>query len=333
MADPRATDHLLYAPKATDTSDGSLDTDHLLEAIELRRLKKLQQDQKDREEFAEYSDDEEEDDSETDVAVLIVAVSFCILVFAIIVLYTYPDQMESSQQHHRNQGRQRQRQRGRRAKSIQVDVSISLTDLYKGIEKKVTINRQIVCSGDQQSCQNDLCRGSKVQVHAVRDMWSGAIDRTFYCRKTVPIMGTINPGTKAGDQIRINSKGNISPGMAQGDVLLKINELSHRVYRREGSILHTSITISLKEALMGWSRKLKALDGKLFEIDSSHTTNGQQYSDGTTSPGEIVIIKGLGFPKSINSKYYGDLHVTTTVKFPKIKVLKDDVAEQVDLIF
>ena len=310
-------------------------TDKLLRAIKKRKQKQIEEELAKTRDYSDTSSDaDEEEDSASEIAFLIVAVGFCVLLFAIgFVFLMQPD--DSGGTHGQQSYGGRRQRHGRKAKAVSVDVSVSLPELFTGTTKKTTVSRQIVCSGnDKEKCQNSYCKGSRVQTHAVRDMWSGAIDRTYYCRKTVQITGIINAGTKGGDAVRIEEKGNISPNMRQGDVIFRIHELSHRSFRRDGMVLHTSLDITLREALLGWSRVMTHLDGTTFTVDSSQTMNGQQNGmSGTTSPDEVVVIKHRGFPSNKYGKK-GDLHVKVAVSFPIMEnVLTDKLAEQITDLF
>ena len=222
---------------------------------------------------------------------------------------------------------QRRRHRNQRqAKPTTVDVSLSLNDLYTGKEKTATINRQTVCAGDKSTCQTGVCRGRQVQVHAVRDMWSGAIDRTFYCRYSTKVVGFVPPGTGHGEQIYVEEQGNIQPNMVQGDVVFQIHQLSHRTYKREGRNLQTSIRITLKEALLGWEKTLHHLDARTFVVASKRAH--------TTQPGEVLVVSNQGMPvRTGRAGQHGDLLVTVNVDFPKTTILEEDIIERIEEVF
>lgn len=290
-------------------------SEEMKELTDLRlrsKAKKLISEKLKRELDSSSSEDEEEADSFDDVAVWIVGISFCFLMM--IVMFVLLNQDNSNDDHG---SRYRRRDGGRRAKSTVVDVSLSLNELYTGVEKSATISRQVVCNGGEASCQSGLCRGQRVQVHATRDMWSGRIDRTYFCRYSVKVQTFIPPGTKQNSLIRIDGKGNISPGLLQGDVVFRIHQLSHPQYRRDEKHLHTSVRISLKEALLGFSKQLKHLDGNTFTVSKKGKP---------TSPGEVVVIYGKGMPN-------GDMHVKVNVDYPRKVILEDNVIEKIDHLF
>lgn len=299
----------------------------LAATMRARKEKKILQEFEHAHHYEEESDDQEagSDDPFDDVAFYIVGISFCVL----LVIIAFAFILQGDDTGHRQQhGRRRNRQNGRRTKSTVVDVPLSLNELYTGVEKVATVSRQVVCPRDQSECQSSLCRGQRVQVHRTRDMWSGRIDETFYCRFSVKVKGNIVAGTKAGDTIRIAGQGNISPGLLQGDVVFRIHQLSHRDYRRDDvtvSTLHRTINISLKESLLGFSRSLIHLDGSTYVVTSKSGT--------TTSPGEVVTKTGLGMPVQRGGKKRGNMLITVNIKYPKLKILDDAMIEQIERLF
>ena len=66
--------------------------------------------------------------------------------------------------------------------------------------------------------------------------------------------------------------------------------------------------ISLKEALLGFSFKIKHLDKHEVEIKKEE---GQ-----TTQPNEIMLLKGEGMPKYGHPTEFGDLLVEFIVRLP-----------------
>lgn len=71
--------------------------------------------------------------------------------------------------------------------------------------------------------------------------------------------------------------------------------------------MHTTFTISLKEALLGFEKRIKHLDD--HEVPVSRGTVSQ--------PGDIIRIRGEGMPVHQTSER-GDLYVKLEIKFPDI---------------
>ncbi|KAG1365284.1 DnaJ protein ERDJ3B [Cocos nucifera] len=91
-----------------------------------------------------------------------------------------------------------------------------------------------------------------------------------------------------------------------GDLKFRIRTAPHERFRREGNDLHTTVTISLVQALVGFERTIEHLDEHLVEIGTK----------GITKPKEVRKFKGEGMPLHLSSKK-GDFYVTYEVLFPK----------------
>ena len=92
-----------------------------------------------------------------------------------------------------------------------------------------------------------------------------------------------------------------------GDVIFVIETLAHKTFERDKNNLKTKITITLRQALLGFKTTIKHLDGHTVEIDRSNKI---------TKPGEVQKIKGEGMPVYEYPSDYGDLVITYKVKFP-----------------
>lgn len=62
--------------------------------------------------------------------------------------------------------------------------------------------------------------------------------------------------------------------------------MPHAFFTRNGNDLHCKVDITLKEALLGFKKKVKHLDNHFVRIDR----------EGITKPGEVQVIKGEGMP-------------------------------------
>lgn len=67
-----------------------------------------------------------------------------------------------------------------------------------------------------------------------------------------------------------------------------------------------TIEIDVKEALTGWKRTIKTIDGKQVALSGA----------GPTAPGYKEVFPNLGMPKSKKPTERGDMVVEVKVKFP-----------------
>lgn len=69
-----------------------------------------------------------------------------------------------------------------------------------------------------------------------------------------------------------------------------------------------SLDITLKQALLGFTKYVKHLDGHTVTIDRA---------DQVTKPGLVLRVKGEGMPVFGHYGDHGDLLITIVVEFPK----------------
>lgn len=115
----------------------------------------------------------------------------------------------------------------------------------------------------------------------------------------------IEKGMQDGQEVLFYEDGEPEIDGEPGDLKFRIRTAPHDVFRREGNDLHTTVTITLVQALVGFEKMLKHLDDHLIEIGSK----------GITRPKEVRKFKGEGMPLHFSTKK-GDLYVTFEVLFP-----------------
>lgn len=116
----------------------------------------------------------------------------------------------------------------------------------------------------------------------------------------------IPAGVEDGMQLKVSGKGNEAPGNGvPGDLLVAIEEKEHPTLQREGDNLHYDLYISYSEAVLGASREIDTVSGKVrIKID-----------EGVQS-GKILRLRGKGI-SNINGYGKGDLLVHVNVWTPK----------------
>lgn len=117
----------------------------------------------------------------------------------------------------------------------------------------------------------------------------------------------IERGMANGAQLVFERASEQSPETIPGDVLLIIKTESHKRFKRKGNDLHHTMHISLKEALLGFNKKLLQLDGRELSIKRS----------GVTHPDYVMKVTAEGMPHHNFPSDKGDLYVKFIVKFPK----------------
>ena len=107
--------------------------------------------------------------------------------------------------------------------------------------------------------------------------------------------------------IRVPGQGDvpISGNGPNGDLHVRVNVATSKLFRRQGVNLHYEARIPLHTALLGGKARIPTLDG---EVDV-RVPNG-------TQQGEEMVLKGRGLPPVLGGSN-GDLYVSFLVQIPK----------------
>jgi molecular chaperone DnaJ len=212
--------------------------------------------------------------------------------------------------------------------NLRIKVKLTLEDIANGVEKKIKVKRKIQAPGvTYRTCST--CNGQG-QVMTVTNTILGRMQTATTCpschgsgqmidkkptnadaqgmlteEDTVTIK--IPAGVVDGMQIKVSGKGNDAPGKnsVAGDLLVAIEEIEHEFLKREGENLHYDLYVSLPEAVLGASKEIETVTGKVrIKID-----------EGVQS-GKILRLRGKGIP-NVNGYGSGDLLVHVNVWTPK----------------
>jgi curved DNA-binding protein len=133
----------------------------------------------------------------------------------------------------------------------------------------------------------------------------------------------IPPGTLPGKRLRLTGKGSPSPmGGPPGDLYVKLKEVEHPVFKREGNDLFVDRRIKFTEAILGTKVTVPTLDGKTMSL---------KVPPGTQSHTKMRL-KNYGLPAA-NGKSRGDQLVRIIVETPadltkKQKTLLEELAKE-----
>lgn len=212
--------------------------------------------------------------------------------------------------------------------NLRIKVKLTLEEIANGVEKKVKVKRKVQAQGvSYKTCST--CNGQG-QVMRVTNTILGRMQSASTCPtcggsgqildakpkdadnhgmivedETVSIK--IPAAVTDGMQLKVSNKGNDAPGSNSipGDLLVAIEEVEHEFLKREGENLHLDLYISYPEAVLGVSKDIEAVNGKVRI----------KLEEGIQS-GKILRLKGKGIP-SINGYGNGDLLVHVNVWTPK----------------
>lgn len=103
-------------------------------------------------------------------------------------------------------------------------------------------------------------------------------------------------------------------------MIFVIQELPHKLFKREKDNLRMNLKISLKDALIGFEKEIEHLDGHKVLIKKA----------GVTQPGETIRIKGEGMPVHQRGDT-GDLLVDIEIQIPE--KLTNEQKDKLQILF
>ena len=166
--------------------------------------------------------------------------------------------------------------RHRQDPPIEHDLLLSLEELYQGGTKKMKISRHVLSPDGMRS------REDKVVTITVRSGW------------------------KEGTKITFPQEGDQGIGRIPADIVFKVKEKPHPLYKRDGNDLKYTATLSLRDALCGATVQVPLIDKR------THTLHLHE----VVQPTSTRILRGEGMPLSKNPNRRGDMIVSFDIKFP-----------------
>lgn len=207
-------------------------------------------------------------------------------------------------------GQEEEEERTPKGHDVFVDLFVSLKDLYVGREISTVRDKSVYkpaagtrkCKCKQKLVTRQLGPGMFQQYtqQVCEECPAVKLERE---KDTITVH--VEPGMVDGQEIVFFEEGEPMVDGEAGDLKFRIRTLTHTVFTRVGHDLHMNKTISLVDALTGFSQDFKHLDGHKVTLAT----------DGVTRPGSVQKIAGEGMPIFDSSKK-GDLYVTYTVDFP-----------------
>jgi DnaJ family protein A protein 2 len=129
------------------------------------------------------------------------------------------------------------------------------------------------------------------------------------CNETKILEVHVDKGMKGNQKILFRGEGDQQPDVEPGDVVIILQQKPNEKFERNGNDLHMKHTISLTDALCGFSFVVRQLDKRDLLI--RHPA-GQ-----VIKPGDVKIVTGEGMPIYKNPFERGNLYITFTIKFPE----------------
>jgi len=158
---------------------------------------------------------------------------------------------------------------------LEIPIHVSLEDIYNG--KIFEFKRVRTSHEDGATPRECRCRqGNTIRMTIVNGVMQRTVDnnceecqnRFTVVEKTSVITVDIEPGIQDGAKINYYGEADATTAKRAGDLIFVIVTAPHENFIRSKQDLKTKMTISLKEALIGFTRTIKHLDGRNVEIKS-----------------------------------------------------------------
>ena len=221
--------------------------------------------------------------------------------------------------------------------NAQLIMQVDLSELYNGNVKEMSIQKNVICRkchgtggklGKTHTCTK--CKGRGVVLEDVQTGMGFSIRMQNTCSKCqgkgISFTETcdvckgrkivkedkkykieIEKGMRDGQSIVFERESEQHPDTIPGDLIINLKQIPHNFFtERHGNDLHAKFDLNLKEALLGYNKKITHLDRREFYIES----------DKPTQPFSIRKIDGEGMPQHKFPSSKGDLYIKFNVRLP-----------------
>lgn len=215
-------------------------------------------------------------------------------------------------------GGQEQREIPRGA-NIVMDLYVTLEELYNGNFVEITRNKPVMkpaqgtrkCNCRQEMVTRNLGPGRfQMMQQTVCDECPNV--KLVNEERTIEI--EIEQGMEDGQETKFSGEGEPHIDGEPGDLILKIRTVPHQRFERRGDDLYTNVTISLQDALVGFTMEIDHLDGHKVSISREKVTG----------PGGRIRKNGEGMPNYENNNLRGTLYISFDIDFPKTQLSDTD---------
>ncbi|KAG8906322.1 hypothetical protein FRB99_007102 [Tulasnella sp. 403] len=236
----------------------------------------------------------------------------------------------------------------RKGETSTIPYDVTLEDLYNGKSAHFNVEKGVICGackgfGGRPNTKPKTCgkcdgkgittiqrsagRGQVAVSQVICPDCSGEglrfkeKDRCKKCKgeKTVKekkrLEIFVEKGMSDKQKIVLHGEGDQEPGAEAGDLVFVLKQTAHPNFERSGSDLHTTVHITLSEALLGFSRILIThLDGRGIHVDSEPGR--------IVRSGDTIVVRGEGMPVHKRGDEKGNLFISFEVDMPSGEWLK-----------
>lgn len=226
----------------------------------------------------------------------------------------------------------------RKGPDAHVEIEVTLQELYNGGKREARITRNVICpkcrgtgAKDGQTTKCGTCQGRGVRLVQQQMAPGFVVQMQEQCpdcngkgqvsKSKCPVCGgkrvtpeektltaTIERGMGSEGEIRFERQSEQQPGITPGDVIFRLKQAPHPLFKRSGDDLHMEQRLSLREALLGFRRTIRHLDER--EVVLSH--------NGVTQPFETRRMENEGMPQHNTPSTRGSLYIKYIVDLPPL---------------
>lgn len=239
-------------------------------------------------------------------------------------------------------GGRRRRRRGQRGADIRIKLGLTLEQVANGVEKKIKLNRHVVCQVCNGTGAEDgtafhtcpTCQGTgEIRQQAGGGFFQQIVvstcptcqgegriiasnckscEGTGRVKEEDVVVVKIPPGVQEGMNLSVRGRGNAGlKGGSPGDLIVQIEEKAHEHFERDGDNLIHELFISFPDAALGTQVEVPTLDKSVrIKINPG------------TQAGKMVRLRGKGLP-NINGYGTGNLLVHINVWTPETLSAKE----------
>ncbi|OHT01482.1 DnaJ domain containing protein [Tritrichomonas foetus] len=170
-----------------------------------------------------------------------------------------------------------------------INFPVDLLDFYEGRAYPLSLTRRTMCRCPHKGFKCTKCRGRPTM------------------RENVNLSLIVERGSEDRSVVLFKGAGDVSEINAPCDIEVVVFARKHPLFQRKGDDLHMTIDVALKEALLGFNKEYKHIDGSTFQV-SYHGANIGNHT---------VVVEGKGMPKYLAPGEFGDVVAHLRVLQPK----------------
>lgn len=224
-----------------------------------------------------------------------------------------------------------------RGQNAYLEIEVELEELYNGTTRQLNIQKNVVCShchgtggklGKTSQCPKCKGRGQVVEdvdtgmgfTFKMQNTCNRCGGKGIIFKETCPhcsgkkvireekgLKVEVEKGMKNNEKIVFPREAEQHPDYIPGDLIITLKQKSHYFFNdRKNDDLYANLNLNLKEALLGYDRSFKHLDGRSVKVTSKKPTQ----------PFEVKRIEEEGMPVHNFASSKGDLFLKHIVRLP-----------------